>query len=477
VSSAAARVEIRAQPRQEVALDADADIVIFGGGAGGGKTYSVLLSVVQYAHVPEFSAEIFRRTTPDLMATGGLWQDSFRVFPHLGGVPNQSALRWTFPSGATAKFSHMEHPNDRFNWKGAQVPFIAFDQLETFTEDQFWYLLSRNRAPRGAVRPWMLAPCNPVPDDDPIGGWLRKLIDWWIGPDGLAVSERSGAVRWCVRDGDDLVWSDSREALAARYGAGRPKSFTFIESRLEDNPALLVKDPGYRSRLELLPRVERERLLGRNWNVKPAAGLVFDQAWFRPVDAAPRGGEVRRVRYWDKAATPAEVARGEGAHSAGVLMSADGSGVYYVEDVVRGQWSAADRERVIRQTAEADGTGVDVWEEQEPGSGGKESAEATVRNLAGWSVRVEPVHRSKYERARGLSAQAEARNVRYVRGAWNGAWLREMHAFTGAGREVCDQVDATAGSFNKLVGRASAPVLVDLAAQPAPAVRTFRAGP
>lgn len=453
------REVVRAQPGpQELALDSDADVVIFGGAAGGGKTFSIFLSVVQHQHLPGFGAEVFRRTTTDITKTGGLWAESFKVFPDFGAASNQNQLRWTFPSGATCTFSHMEHEADRFNWKGAQIPFAAFDQLETFTAEQFWYLQSRLRDPSGTVRPWTFATCNPVPSDDPVGGWLRVLIDWWIGEDGLAIPERSGVVRWAVREGDELVWGDSREALAARYGAERPRSFTFIESRLEDNPALERADPGYRSRLMLLPLVERERLLGRNWNVRPTAGKVFNRAWFSAVDAAPRSEDVRRVRYWDKAATPEDVARGRGAHSAGVLVaySAD-RGLTWVEDVVRGQWSAGDREKVIKQTAEADGPEVEVWEEQEPGSGGKESAEATIRNLAGFAIRAERVTGSKYARAAPLSAQAEAGNVRYVRGAWNEAWLREAHAFTGTGAEVCDQVDATAGAFNKLA-RGGGPV-------------------
>ena len=356
---------IRAQPGpQERALASPADVVIFGGGAGGGKSWGLLLSVAQHAHVPEFAAEIFRRTYPELTMTGGLWPESARLFRYLRGEPNEGSLRWAFPSGATAKFSHMQHAKDRYNWDGAQVPMIGWDQLESFEEEQFWYLLSRNRNPRGGgLRPWVFATCNPVPADDPVGGWLHRLVQWWLdAATGTAIPARSGAPRWVVRDGDALDWADDPAALRARHGAeAEPKSFTFIESRLEDNPALAAADPGYRASLMLLPLVERERLLGRNWNSRPTAGRLFNRAWFPLADAAPV--DARRVRYWDKAGT-----EGGGDWSAGVrLARADDGGAYYVEDVVRGRWSAHGRNRVIRQVAEADGLGVDVWVEQEPG--------------------------------------------------------------------------------------------------------------
>jgi predicted phage terminase large subunit-like protein len=173
----------------------------------------------------------------------------------------------------------------------------------------------------------------------------------------------------------------------------------------------------------------------------PAEGGMFRRDWFEVVQAAP--ATARRVRYWDKAGT-----EGDGDYTAGVLMAVDGDGVYYVCDVARGQWSALQRERVIRQTAERDGAAVPVWVEQEPGSGGKESAQATIRALAGFTVRAERVTGDKATRAMPLAAQCEARNVKLVRGAWNGAFLDELTVFPQGKHD--DQVDALSGAFAKL---------------------------
>jgi predicted phage terminase large subunit-like protein len=181
-------------------------------------------------------------------------------------------------------------------------------------------------------------------------------------------------------------------------------------------------------------------------------------AWFDFVAAAP--AQVVRVRYWDKASVG-----GGGDWSCGVRMAKSADGVYYVEDVVRGRWSSLQRNEVIRATAQRDGRGVEVVLEQEPGSGGKESAEISVRELAGFVVSAERVTGDKETRARPLSSQCEARNVKIVVGAgghapgWVEPFLHELHGFPLGAFD--DQVDAASGAFNKLAVRSvSMPVEV-----------------
>lgn len=175
----------------------------------------------------------------------------------------------------------------------------------------------------------------------------------------------------------------------------------------------------------------------------PVGGAMFKREWFTIVDAIP-GELTGLVRYWDKAGT-----EGGGAYTAGSKMGRLTDGRFIVTDMVRGQWAATNRERVIRSTAEMDGKSVSVWLEQEPGSGGKESAENTVLNLAGWDVQIERVTGDKATRARPMAAQAGAGNVLLLRGDWNAAFLSEIEAFPNG--KYKDQVDATAGAFNKVV--------------------------
>lgn len=179
----------------------------------------------------------------------------------------------------------------------------------------------------------------------------------------------------------------------------------------------------------------------------PKGGDVFRREWFDIVRALPIGCSF--VRYWDKAAS-----HGKGAYTAGVLFARSPDGRYFVADVVRGQWSSGQREAIIEQTAHFDQQRyghVDIWIEQEPGSGGKESAENTIRNLEGYAVKAEPVTGDKETRARPLAAQAEVGNVALLAGRWNAAFLDELTAFP-TGRYK-DQVDAASGAFNKLAHR------------------------
>ena len=174
-------------------------------------------------------------------------------------------------------------------------------------------------------------------------------------------------------------------------------------------------------------------------------GEMFKRHWFEIIDAAPYYAQ--RVRYWDKAGTEG----GNGAYTCGVLMVRDKHNQFYVENVIRGRWSALERETIIKQTAVVDDAkfgSVEVWQEQEPGSGGKESAEATVRNLAGHIIRTERVTGDKVTRAEPLAAQAEGLNVRLVKGDWNAAYLEEITSFPFGTHK--DQVDASSGAFNKL---------------------------
>jgi predicted phage terminase large subunit-like protein len=168
------------------------------------------------------------------------------------------------------------------------------------------------------------------------------------------------------------------------------------------------------------------------------------------LPARPAIAEVMTAaRYWDKAGTA-----GGGAYSSGVLMLRMRDGTFTVCDVRRGQWSALDRERVIKQTAEVD-KGLypitKIYLEQEPGSGGKESAELSVRMLAGFSAMADRVTGAKEVRADPFAAQWQAGNVRLVAAPWNRDYLDEHEHFPAG--KYKDQVDASSGAFNKIASK------------------------
>lgn len=173
----------------------------------------------------------------------------------------------------------------------------------------------------------------------------------------------------------------------------------------------------------------------------PRSGGMFEWEKIKVVPMAPKLASV--VRYWDKAGTD-----DGGAYTAGVKMGMCEEGNFYILDVVRGQWRASRREPILKQTAGLDGYSVPVWIEQEPGSGGKESAESTVANLAGYEIRSERPTGEKAVRAVPFSVQMEAGNVYMVAGAWNKDYLDELKLFPHG--KYKDQTDASSGAFNKL---------------------------
>src|SRR5947209_1730770 len=86
------------QPGPQTAfLASPADIAIYGGAAGGGKSWALLLEPLRHVHVPDFGAVFFRRTGVQIRNEGGLWDESAKLYPHLGGRPREQALEWRFP--------------------------------------------------------------------------------------------------------------------------------------------------------------------------------------------------------------------------------------------------------------------------------------------------------------------------------------------------------------------------------------------
>lgn len=161
---------------------------------------------------------------------------------------------------------------------------------------------------------------------------------------------------------------------------------------------------------------------------------------------------VATVRYWDKAGT-----QGAGAFTAGVKVASLKNGRFVILDVIRGQWGTDEREAIIRQTAELDGIAVQGWIEQEPGSGGKESAEATIRRLAGYPYRAERPVGDKVYRADPFSVQVNTGNVMMVQADWNHSFREELRYFPFGSYK--DQVDAVSGAFAKLTTQRVAWVL------------------
>lgn len=432
---------------QTAFLQSTADIVSYGGSAGSGKSAGMLLDFAkpEYLENPEYKGVIFRRTYPELKNSGGLWDESFKLYPSIGGESNQQLLQWKFPSGATIRFSQLQHEKTVYSWQGAQIGRLGFDEITHFSETQFFYMLSRVRSTSGiptAIR----ATCNPDAES-----WLAEFIDWWINPAGIPYPERSGVIRWFIRQNNETIWADTEQELLDLHPGSLPKSFTFISAKITDNQILLLKDPGYLANLQAQHPVERARLLDGNWRVKLDAGKVFDRSWFSIIHAAPLG---ITSRFWDLAATAKEVASGSHYYTAGTKITRIGE-IYTVMDCLYQQVGPSAVEDLILKTAEQDGRQCLVRWELEGGSAGilfSDRLRSRLRQAGYNADYIKPVG-DKVTRAMPMATEASNGKVRLLLAPWNDQYLSAVHAFDGSPKPlVNDIVDSSSGAFQAVHG-------------------------
>lgn len=449
---------VKPQPGPQTAFMATpANVCIYGGAAGGGKSFGLLMSALRYKNVPGFGCTIFRRNFNQIFSQGGLWDESMKIYQGIRGAdPKFARGQWWFRNQngdivSKVTFAHIERDEDVHKWQGAQICEIGFDELTHFSEKTFFYMLSRNRSTCG-VEPFIRATCNPDADS-----WVAKFIEWWIDPDtGYPIPERSGKLRWFIRRDEILYWANTKQELWKQFDLktpeekAEPRSVTFIMSKLEDNQELLKVNPGYMANLKAMSVIERERLLRGNWKIKAAAELFFKRSQVGDYLSFVPDDVTEWVRCWDLAATE-KTENGDPAFTAGVLMGKRKNGRYIVADVVNKQMSASDVRQTIKHTAQQDIAKykrVKIRLPKDPGQAGKEQAESYIKFLAGFNVVTVAETGSKEARAEPMAAQWQAGNFDILTGAWNEEYLQQLENFPDS--KFKDMVDASANAFTEL---------------------------
>lgn len=434
---------------QTMFMASSADIVIYGGAAGGGKTYALLLEALRHKDVQGFGGVIFRHNYNQITAEGGLWDASNKIFAQVPDAhPRKSPkLHWRFDGGAKLNFAHIEREEDLRSWQGTEIAYIGFDELTHFTKHQFLYMLSRNRTTCG-IRPYVRATCNPDADS-----WVADFISWWIDQDtGYAIPERSGQIRWMCILNDIIYWGDTPEELEKKYevSVGDCKSVTFIASRLEDNKVLMESDPGYMANLKAMTEVDMERLLKGNWKIKASAGSFFKRSQVGEILTEVPNDLVAVCRGWDLAATDKDE-DDEAAFTAGVLMGRRENGRFVIIDVINRQLKAGDVRKTVLLTAKMDHAKYEWCRQrlpQDPGQAGKDQKASYMNMLAGFDVNMIPESGDKETRAEPMAAQWQHGMFDLVAGEWNEAYLNQLESFPDS--KWKDMVDASSSAFNEI---------------------------
>lgn len=374
--------------------------VLYGGAAGGGKSIAILTAASQYLDVPGYSALILRQTYKDLALPDALMDVAYQWWGQTAAKWKSKTYTWEFPEGSTLTFGYMETEKDKYQYQGAQLQFIGFDELTQFeTESRYLYLFSRLRRTKDFEVPLRVrAATNPGGIGHP---WVKE--------------------RFITHPGEKRL---------------------FIPAFLEDNPFLDQEE--YEESLAELDVVTREQLRHGDWEIDPRGGM-FQRQWFDLIQEIPKDLGYT-VRYWDMAAS-AEQEFNDPDWTVGTKMSLNSRGGYTISDIVRFRGTPLENEEMVRATAMADGVDTHVFMEQEPGSSGKALVSHYARNvLKGWTFRGDKDYRkaSKEIRAKPFSAAAEDGLVEILVGSWISPWLDEHIIFPDGGHD--DQVDSSVGA-------------------------------
>ena len=223
-------------------LAADEKDVLYGGAAGGGKSYAMIVDPLRYAHKSAHRALILRRSMPELREMIDKSRELYpQAFP--GAKFREVEKLWNFPSGAKVEFGFLERDADVYRYQGQAYSWIGFDEITHLPTEFSWnYLASRLRTTDPEIKTYLRCTANP-------GG----VGSHWVKNRYIAPQEHNKSF-------------EGKDGLTRK----------FIPAKLADNP-YLAKDGIYEQMLKSLPPIQRRQLLEGNWDVAEGAAFVeFD---------------------------------------------------------------------------------------------------------------------------------------------------------------------------------------------------------
>lgn len=251
-------------------LSSTADEVLYGGAAGGGKTFALMVFPLHFVDTPGFRGLLLRRTFPELERS--IIVRSHDLYRPLGARYSEQRKAWRFPSGAVIEFGYLDRDQDVAKYQSAEYQYIGFDELTHFTEYQFDYMRSRLRSGMMSMPCYLRAGTNP-------GGvghvWAKARFIDTCPPGEILRFAR--------------VYGDDGEQIEIRLEHDQHQhqsSFTrqFIPARVQDNLTIMHNDPNYIDRLNNMSDLQRRMLLLGDWDVY--AGQMFSM-WRKAVHVVP----------------------------------------------------------------------------------------------------------------------------------------------------------------------------------------------
>lgn len=435
-----------ASKKQEMYINSVADVTVFGGGAGSGKSFLGAMDFLKYTQDPKFRALVVRRISPQIHGPGGI----FETFVNLHREVYNDKLKIKkrdgiieYPSGGSVTFRHCQYEDDKHSFQGWQLSAALIDEAQQLTESQVIYIMSRLRS-EAKMKPVMRITCNPAGK----GHWLTNWLEWYLLPSGLPDPERCGVLRYFTMRDNEMVWADSAEDLKEQIPGCTPLSFTFISANVYDNPVLMKRQPEYVAWLEGQDRETKEALLYGNWYVTKQSEGYFKRKWCKMVQEEPF--IARRVRGYDLAGSIKDEVNKDPDYTATVLMSKTKEGKYTIEHAHRFRERFHTVEQYIHKQAELDGTDVTIIIPVDAGMAGRAYASGLQRELAekGYHVKLHPTgNKSKLTRFRPLASLCEAGFVEAKLGEWNTWFFDELEQFLGDGKQHDDGLDAAVSAF------------------------------
>lgn len=472
----------------------DADITVFGGAAGSGKTWQGLCRFLQFANEPLYRGYVIRKTQASLKL--GAFDTAIRLFsawdPRV--KINRVDMTIKFPSGAIIIFKGLDGQASIEYFQGQEISGALVDEATHIKYDEISWLMTRLRT-NAAITPSVWFTCNPDPDHF-IAEWVDpylypkntyKTINGHLVDVGGRVNPKgNGRKRWYYVIGGQWYWRDDRDQLIEDFKHmitdpnQVPMSFRFIGATCDDNPILLRDQPTYKSQLLNKTKVEAERLVYGNWFIREEGAGYWKHNWCKmitrfPIEEYPDDKIDKRVRCWDLAYTEPHDANPDPDYTASVLMARTKQGFYIVEHVIRARRRAGSLYKYIVDIAKADYKlyGVISQYIPEDPAAGKLTYSFIKDYCRQKGVFVSKVtgnkKNNKLERFKNFAAASENGSVliydtKHLKGQkipdcdddmnWNEYYFNELEVFDGSNNvRHDDMVDATSDAFNTLYKR------------------------